>query len=1015
MIFFLETFFNLIIGFLYLAIIGYPFLKLLLPKLIYEEYGHMLIYPVGYLMLCLGGFALSGGAGIGTPLAATIISSILGFLTILILIRQRTTIFELSNRIRLGLFETLTITGPMFIIMLWPFFIHGSDTYLGAVNPDYFAGFIDNYFLLQGHSVGEFTKGTDTHFPFDYLAGSISSSGRFASGLVAISLETLFGMNTREALTVSIPLFLACLPITMYFFSRVVFNFNKRVSKLVAWLTCFSGPITLSYLYFYLGQNSGLAAIPLILGIGYLTITRVDIKMLVLSSFLVNALFVTYLGMLPYALAPLGILTLYMLATKTLSINNFVKLLFFALLISFIMNFGMLKEIFAMVSGWSNVIGQTLQGQYFLDFLTEMFFPLFLGLTVYPPTSSWLGLLLENYSFHLSVIVPFLLLSFLLYSLLKWRRNNVDIRFQIVTSIFVILGCMFIWSICNTDYFFYQRMLLISLDVVHYYTLIIFSITILIIFFILFSMYRWILENKKEQTRLVIILSAIIIYSVVWWIYTFERQYGYAVFKMASWLQFIIIPFIAYGISIKIVIGNSLINFLISRGLIFCGFIYVATNLNTTIEYGYKGMGKDITNGYIVNNFEMSGNRNYFEIDEAISKHVKKNETVGLSFVDSIQNFWVAYYLRKHPISILSHENIPGDDENLPDILTNMVVDYYGNVKEANNVFFHGATDDYYLTWNKGHTNDDIIVKNFSKPPLWKNETFRLFNAKENPDMIFTGRGYYRTEYLEEAKPYWWPKTMRWTAEGGEIYYLNPSKIGRSHRIQFDAIVGIEHYSDARNIELWVNKTKFDEFKITSAGRYISKPFIPKEKVNKLVIKIKEKVGTRKRFIPLWNVDIPTDYRQLNVALSNISIKPEDQPFKRKHCNSPLNGLDIMNCSISFDGIQIDQWIGEKAKIKLNVSKIKNLSNFKLEGFAPGNLDFVFPMYVDFMINGQNIKREIKRPGPFQIEIPISNESAKPVLEIEILPSQFKLMKEQFDARRKLITQSIKLNVINLK
>ena len=161
-------------------------------------------------------------------------------------------------------------------------------------------------------------------------------------------------------------------------------------------------------------------------------------------------------------------------------------------------------------------------------------------------------------------------------------------------------------------------------------------------------------------------------------------------------------------------------------------------------------------------------------------------------------------------------------------------------------------------------------------------------------------------------------------------------------------------------------------------------------------------------------MDIPTDYRQLNVALSNISIKPEGQSFKRKHCNSPLNGLDIMNCSISFDGIQIDQWIGEKAKIKLNVSKIKNLSNFKLEGFAPGNLDFVFPMYVDFMINGQNIKREIKRPGPFQIEIPISNESAKPVLEIEILPSQFKLMKEQFDARRKLITQSIKLNVINL-
>ena len=99
-------------------------------------------------------------------------------------------------------------------------------------------------------------------------------------------------------------------------------------------------------------------------------------------------------------------------------------------------------------------------------------------------------------------------------------------------------------------------------------------------------------------------------------------------------------------------------------------------------------------------------------------------------------------HLRKYPISILSHENIPGDDENLPDIMTNMVVDYYGNVKEANNVFFHEASDDYYLTWNKGHINDDIIISNFSKEPIWENSTFRLYRSNENPDMIFTGRGF---------------------------------------------------------------------------------------------------------------------------------------------------------------------------------------------------------------------------------------------------------------------------------
>ena len=52
----------------------------------------MLVFPVGYLLLCLGGFAISGGLGIGTPLSILIVSSFLFLLTIILLIYQRSPI-----------------------------------------------------------------------------------------------------------------------------------------------------------------------------------------------------------------------------------------------------------------------------------------------------------------------------------------------------------------------------------------------------------------------------------------------------------------------------------------------------------------------------------------------------------------------------------------------------------------------------------------------------------------------------------------------------------------------------------------------------------------------------------------------------------------------------------------------------------------------------------------------------------------------------------------------------------
>jgi hypothetical protein len=998
---FVETVFHLILGFGYLAALGYPLVKLTLPKDYYQPYGRLLVYPVGYLMLCLGGFSLSGSTGMSTINAVLIVSGVLATFTAILLIRQSTSLEVFIETIRGGVGQALKLSGPMFLIMLWPMFIFGADTYLGAVNPDYFAGFVDNYFLSQGHSVADFTRGSDTQFPFDYLAGSISSSGRFASGLVAISLETLFGLSAREALTISITLFLACLPITIYFFSRTVFGLSERVSKISAWLTCISGPVTLSYLYFYLGQNSGLAALPLVLALGFLTLNRPDLKLLVLFSLLANALFVTYLGMLPYAIAPLGALGFYLLITKRITLIRLLALIVGTLLVSVSVNFAMLPELYAMVSGWGNVIGQTLQGQYFLDFLTEMFFPLYLGVTVYPLNSSWIDLLIGQYGSHLLVLSPLILVGLLLFSMCRWRDRQVEIGYRALTVVSLVMLYMIIWVICNMNR--------------AYFALVVLAITLIVGSFILLSMFYWARENMRDHSRLVTVSSAVVIYVIVWWFYSFERQYGYAVFKMASWLQFMLVPFVAYGISLRFDSGGSFTRTIKNRAIACCAVLYVATNLNTTFEYGFKGMGRDVSNGYIVNNFEMSGNRDYFELNEAIKKYVGPDESVGISFVNSIQNFWVSYYLRDHPISILSHENIPGDDENLPDILTNKVVDYYGNVREANNVFFHGATDDYFLTWNVSHVNKDIATTRFMTSPVWENSTFRLFQAADNPDIVFTGRGYYRAEYLDGDKPYWWPETMRWTAQGGEVYLLRPSALGEKYYLTFDVIVGLELPSDSRHIELWANGVKFDEFKVDSAARYISKPFVPTEQVVKLVIKIKETVSPMKRPLPIWNDDIPTDYRQLNVALSNISVAPVSQFQQIDKCGMTLSGDEILRCALSFNGIQVDRWIGDKAQIDLDVSEFGDASELVLKGLAPGNLNFTYPLEVKFSIDGNQSVQLIDSPGEFSLVFPLREQKAGQVIRFEIDPSQVHDLTEQFTLRRKLVRQSLKIDALMIK
>ena len=93
-----------------------------------------------------------------------------------------------------------------------------------------------------------------------------------------------------------------------------------------------------------------------------------------------NALFVNYFAMLPYALVPVGALGLYLVFKRQMSIGRLLALAFGFLAITALLKIGNISDTLTTMRAWMNVIGQSLQGQFFLDFLTESYFPYFFGM-----------------------------------------------------------------------------------------------------------------------------------------------------------------------------------------------------------------------------------------------------------------------------------------------------------------------------------------------------------------------------------------------------------------------------------------------------------------------------------------------------------------------------------------------------------------------------------------------------------------------------------------------------------
>lgn len=836
----------------------------------------------------------------------------------------------------------------MLMVVFFPAMVQGVDMYLGTVNPDFYQSLSFHESLIRFEApfwVNE--KTLPLHGPFlENFPSALQA--RFGGIVYSIFLEQLFHIPPRAAMITAIIAFLSSLPATVYFFSKTVLGFENKTAFLSAILLIIAPATTMSFLYSFMGQNSALASFPLTISLAFLALETRSLKLVFLVALILNGVFWLYVMALPYILVPIilfAFVTMFHQGWK--HIFWLLGVILSLILISFLVHFSIRTLTLHFLKDLLDLLGNVKDSKLDLEFLTEAVFPYATGLSSYPIS--------HNILFH---------------------------HFSFMAA--VILFCM--------------------------------AIMLATLYFVAVKLW-----SKRASTHSVIMLGCLLFtYISVWIKYTFFTRYGYASFKMISWLQFLVVPFFAWGAVFYIHKYRAHFqygarNLFTTLGYGTVGVLaitYLSLNLISDLDYRNKSAGHDRYHGSIINAYGVSNNKDFPSLTKHLKVHTTQGKTVATGFGDSIQNFWAAYYIDLAGLqaTILSHEEIPLEDAYLPDMKTRTYYDFLGNTQVDSPKFFHDGKADYYLLPANDNWNKDIVSNQFTEKPLWSNKTFALYPKEAVKDLVLTGRGFNRVEYMDTKNlNYWWPKVFRWSTEGGEVFQLFPTDTHQPYQIQLTAISGLGLAHGIRTLEFWHNGKKFDEVTINGAARVQSKSYFPTDGVNRLLIRIKEPAVLPPYHFGLWNKDLPLSARQINLALSDITINSihskKTSPWK---VSQVIPAKLMFNLVESFNGFDIDGWVRDKAELKM-ITPL-SAAKIRLKFLAPGNLGFKFPYSTNFVVNGMVHPVEFQAPGEHEVILDIPKSTQQRELKIEIYPSQVKQLAEGIYKRE--VLQSIGLRSI---
>jgi hypothetical protein len=494
------------------------------------------------------------------------------------------------------------------------------------------------------------------------------------------------------------------------------------------------------------------------------------------------------------------------------------------------------------------------------------------------------------------------------------------------------------------------------------------AVAMLVLAFYFRSLAAWARRAAPEPRAFV--LATVAIYLAVWLYFNFVSLYGYAIFKMASWLQFLFVPFIAYGL-VRFITerGDRKAGRLDTAAAWVIGAVFVAANLVSSIDFDIKGLGRDREKGAIANSYGIGGNPDYPQLEPALARALPPGSVVGIAAPDFIANLWTAYYVIRGGMkaSFLSHDDFPDEDVVLPDVGTGLVTNS-ANSTAVYKPRYHVEDPDYLLLEGPENLNREINDTQFRAAPLWSNGSFVLAPSDQVRDLLVTRRGFYRLEYFDPGRyAYWWPDRMRWTPEGGEFLLVHASKPAEPHRLSFLAIAGKER-EVARHLEFFLNGVKFDEQVVRTAARVVTRPFLPTGGVDRIVVRVRERVGLTPRNFGLWNRGIATDQRYLNLVVTQARILREDPPAAGAAAGK-LGARDIIDRSREFNGLSLDGWGSPSLRITLPVRDPATRARLRVQ--VPEWMKLRYPLRIEAQVNGKRHVHEIPAAGVHVLEWPV--------------------------------------------
>jgi hypothetical protein len=893
---------------------GYGVVRLLLPKSHLTDL--FCVAPsVGAAAHCWIAFLISGLFRIPVTWTVWIATITLLGVTVAVVLRRRPV--EDRQAQWKSLYKSIAVSIPIVVIVLWPMFLVGADTYLGTVNPDFLFALKDSHFVKTRYStaVGP-DRDLDSYRQFETAAQVQSVHARYIGNLHGVLIEQLFRQPPRTALTVALGLWIFLYPQAIYYATKHLFGLTGRIAFVAALLAGISGPIAMSYITFFVGQNSSLSITPLLMTMVFLLFCEPSLRLFGLTVLLFCSQFWIYPTQLPFVVLPAISLALFKVVTRRMSfmiplgIGAGIAVLFAVLHAGF----GRFWPIY--VSKWVQLAGNIERETVFLEFLTEAFLPMLLGLMTYSPSASVWHDLFPHFAYRVANGVALVLVAGLAVVIVRWARRAASFERVIFAGI--------VW--------------------------------------------------------LIVVFA--------WWWNTFVLRYGYALLKMSTWGQVAILPFVALGLVWLWEWARSGRRFAVLRYALFAGVtvLWCGSNVVTTVDYGVKSLGKPSPRSGIVNLFGITGNRDYLTLEQKVRSYISKDQTVAMSFSDSVQTEWATYYLRNQPTSILSHARLPFMEEHARDLEgVETEWDFEGRWVKSPNPYYHGAQDHFYLLPVVGSWTRDIVPAPIGRP-LWRDGTFEFYRAAEVHDLLVTARGYYRLDRVP-SPDYWWPNPFRWTSQGGELILLRPAAKQKEYRLSMVAIAGYGDKSTKRTIEFYHGGKKFSEAVIDGCARIVTGPFVPTADVERLYFRVKEQVPPLRRTFGMWNRHIPADYRGLNVAVGEVQILAGHRPDKAIALNEPVSGLRILERAHSFDGVEVNGWVRRRAEFSFLRSE--GSRNVTIDFFIPGYRDYHFPYEMMIEVDGRSQAFRALKPGKQQVRIPLAPASSSEVCRIRLEPSQW--------------------------